>query len=52
MSAHLDDVANQIWQDLVLLDLLGILGDFLLHLALLVHESQILLPHHLSQGAA
>lgn len=35
-ATHLDDVPDQVRQDLVLLDLLRILGDLFLHLVLFV----------------
>ena len=46
-GTHLDDVADQVRQDLVLFDLLRILGDLFLHLVLLVQEPEVLLTHHL-----
>lgn len=48
---HLDDVPDQVRQDLVLLDLLRILGDLFLHLILFVQETEVFLAHHLSSGS-
>lgn len=38
-ETHLDDIPDQVRQDLVLFDLLRILGDLFLHLVLLVQQT-------------